>query len=348
MTATYTTFLIAYFSIVTLFLVCTIKLKWWKLNHHNLFKQKLFWLSIGLPFITFIAFGLWVWWGKEPSLTSKGFERFLIISKLPLLFLAASVPLAAIVNNIHRTIQTEKQIFEAEQKNKVDNYYAHVKFYVDIFKSLPEKEIKTRIYEKEYIKNIKITHPLSLYKKIYPNSNTINGVEYTVDTKHIDELINIWEDTNDILQKIIGTEIANSPEVNAEVEIVMQWWYHAELDMIKICNLIGSTYPSYPSETATTLFTYNNSGLETLAFSIEEIFKMLDALVDICIAIIDSTGMSNKDNNEVFSQTKRLLTQRSAALGLDVFILRSCDNKIYNYNPPRLRIHGSNYTNQAL
>lgn len=347
MTATYTTFLIAYFSIVTLFLVCTIKLKWWKLNHHNLFKQKLFWLSIGLPFITFISFGLWVWWGKDPSLTSKGFERFLIISKLPLLFLAASVPLAAIVNNIHRTIQTEKQISEAEQKNKADSYYSHVKFYVDILKALPETEIKQTIANKEYTKTIKILYPLSLYKKLYPNSNTIHGAEYAADTKHISEILSTWLNINETLQRIVETEIPGSPQVNAEVEIVMQWWHQTELNMIKLCNLIGSTYPSYPSETATTLFTYNDSGLETLTFSFQETFKILDALMDICIAIIDSTGMSDAKNDEAFAQTRRLLTERSAAIGLQVFMLRNCEQRIFNYRPPKLTIHGSKFNNQV-
>lgn len=348
MTTTYTIFLIAYFLIVTIFLLCTTKLKWWKLNHHNLFKQRLFWLSIGLPFITFIAFGLWVWWGKEPSLTSEGFERFLLISKLPLLFLAASVPLAAIVNNLHRTIQTEKQIYEAEQKNKADSYYAHARFFVDILKALPEKEIKITLHKKEYIKTIKITYPLSIYKKLYPNSNTINGAEHTVNIKHIDELLSIWRNTNNILQNIIGTEIPGSPEVNAEVETVMQWWHQTELNMIELCNLIGSTYPSYSSETATFFLKHNDSTLVSLAFDFVEIFLILDALVDICIAIIDSTGISNKENNEVFSQTKRLLTERSAAVGLHVFMLKNCERVILNYSPPRLIIHGSKYTNQAL
>ena len=87
---------------------------WFELNDNNLFKQPLFIASILLPFQYFILFGCWVWRDHSLQLTTDGFANFLNISKLPLLLLASSVPLASIVNNIHRTIQTASQIQSAK------------------------------------------------------------------------------------------------------------------------------------------------------------------------------------------------------------------------------------------
>ncbi|WP_439953679.1 hypothetical protein ACS98V_00080 [Escherichia coli] len=102
---------------------------WLKLNEKNLLKQPLFIASIIIPLEMFILYGLWAWKGHSLDFTSEGFNQFLDISKLPLLILASSVPLASIVNNIHRTTQTENQIEKTQkqinlviEKNKTDCY----------------------------------------------------------------------------------------------------------------------------------------------------------------------------------------------------------------------------------
>lgn len=74
-------------------LYLTYKYKWYLLNEQNLIKQKLFWLSIGIPVLSFFYFGIFAWWGKVPVLSAHGYTRFYEISKFPLMLLASSVPL---------------------------------------------------------------------------------------------------------------------------------------------------------------------------------------------------------------------------------------------------------------
>lgn len=68
-------------------LYLTYKYKWYLLNEQNLIKQKLFWLSIGIPVLSFFYFGIFAWWGKVPVLSAHGYTRFYEISKFPLMLL---------------------------------------------------------------------------------------------------------------------------------------------------------------------------------------------------------------------------------------------------------------------
>ena len=165
--------LIAYFSLLAIVLFIFYSKKWFILNEKNLFAQKLFWLSIGVPIFSFFYFGSFAWWGKSPVLSAHGYARFYQISKFPLLLLASSGPLGAIVNNIHRTIQTEKQIEEAKKKNLSDSYYSHFKHIVDYFTNLPEKKLETDL--KNNLNQVfSITYPIHLYKFIYNENSSSN------------------------------------------------------------------------------------------------------------------------------------------------------------------------------
>ncbi|MCU6387458.1 hypothetical protein KW815_22390, partial [Enterobacter quasiroggenkampii] len=50
-------------AIVILFIL-TIRKKWYVLDKRNLVRQKLFWISIAVPILSFLYFGLFAWWGK--------------------------------------------------------------------------------------------------------------------------------------------------------------------------------------------------------------------------------------------------------------------------------------------
>ncbi|HBM8578365.1 TPA: hypothetical protein L0V48_004559, partial [Escherichia coli] len=125
-----------YILAIILFAFVSIYKKWYILDKRNLFQQKLFWISIAVPLLSFIYFGAFAWFGKIPVLSAHGYARFYEISKFPLLILASSVPLASIVNNIHRTIQTEAQINSSEIKNAIDRHFAHEKNFVDKIKEI--------------------------------------------------------------------------------------------------------------------------------------------------------------------------------------------------------------------
>ncbi|RWT91174.1 hypothetical protein DN590_19380, partial [Citrobacter freundii] len=158
-----------YFAILFITLYFFYDNKWYRLTEKSLLEQKLFWLSIGLPLFSFFYFGIFSWWGKTPVLSAHGYARFYEISKFPLMLLASSVPLGAIVNNIHRTIQTETQLLRTENqielvkiKNKSDSFYAHQKSYAEIFKTVPSFLVSRNFNEhnddKKYIE-LSISHP---------------------------------------------------------------------------------------------------------------------------------------------------------------------------------------------
>ncbi|MGG8471380.1 hypothetical protein ACM615_13530 [Rahnella sp. PAMC25617] len=331
----YFLFLIGYPAAVFGFLYFANNKGWLSLNHGNLFKQKLFWLAIAVPFVTFISFGAWVWWGKCPVLSAHGFERFLIISKLPLLFLAASVPLTSIVNNIHRTIQTEKQIIEAENKSKLDSYYSHIKFYTDYFKSLPESTLSRVIEEKHNEKIIKISYPTGLYKNLYPSSNPNNGVEYTTNRNHTALILKSWIQINlhfNTLAKINKLADANQP---IPVDEILQCWYDLEMELRKICSYFGIIFPTYKKskyikDTHTTLV--------TSFFDIKEMYEFAEALSNISVGIVDSIGDLTMTEEQVLSKSYELSSDSRDASSLDGIVTGTCRMFVIEYNPPIIQI----------
>ncbi|WP_407905445.1 hypothetical protein [Escherichia coli] len=303
---------IVYVSVLIIFGFFFIKRRYYKLDHKSLLEQPLFWVSIGVPLATCIFLGLLVWVDKwhSFSLTSLGYKRFIELSTLPLLILAAAVPLASIVNNIHRTIQTEKQITEAEKKNKTDGYYAHAKFQTDYLKSLPETELKTKIIqsngkESEDSKTFKITYPLSLYKKLYPKCSPTSGAEYEANKHHTALILKSWMNINGILKDL--NEIKNEIKYGQldDMKILLKIWYQLEMEIIKICHYLEITYPAYQKSF---LIKYENSRLTTSISSFEEMNKILKALEDISIGVVDAVNQFTMVETHVFTKTQKLFS----------------------------------------
>lgn len=186
---------------------------WLRLTHKNLFKQPLFIASIALPIYMFIMYGLWAWKGHDINFSSTGFNNFLDITKLPLLILASSVPLAAIISNLHRTIQTEAQINLSETKNAIDRYLAHEKNFIEKIKEISEvklqhlcdknKDIRA-LSEEPFIEmatsnSLKISNPYFLYSKIYKDATTGLDSKYQPDMSFLSELESILENINNNL-----------------------------------------------------------------------------------------------------------------------------------------------------
>lgn len=189
---------------------------WLKLTHKNLLRQPLFVTSIALPVYMFVMYGLWAWKGHSINFTSDGFNHFLEISKLPLIILASSVPLAAIVSNIHRTIQTEAQINSSETKNSIDRHFAHEKNFVEKIKEMTTFTMQNFVdaptkyhthSDEEKIKlltshDVKITNPYLLYSNIYTKSNVSLNSDYTPDKEFKDNLL----DMLDIIENSLSLE----------------------------------------------------------------------------------------------------------------------------------------------
>ncbi|HED1620296.1 TPA: hypothetical protein R4T04_001882 [Enterobacter asburiae] len=199
---------------MALILIISILRGWYKLDKKNLYRQKLFWLSILLPIFSFFYFGYFCWVGKTPVLNAHGYYRFYEISKFPLLLLASSVPLASIVNNIHRTIQTEAQIQAAESKNSIDRHFAHEKNFIEKINHLATFKIlnlsnndgsivSSAVIDNEKIATtdqVKITNPYLLYKKIYPNSATHNLSEFEPSSNFLKEIEGLLRDIDNALK----------------------------------------------------------------------------------------------------------------------------------------------------
>ena len=187
---------------------------WLKLTHKNLLKQPLFVTSVALPVYLFVMYGLWAWKDHSINFTSDGFNNFLEISKLPLIILASSVPLAAIVSNIHRTIQTEAQINSSETKNSIDRHLAHEKNFVEKIKEMTTFTMQNFVDEptKYHTDNedkktklltsheVKISNPYLLYSNIYKNSNTSINSNYSPDDEFKNKILN----TLDIIENSLA------------------------------------------------------------------------------------------------------------------------------------------------
>lgn len=164
-----------------------------KMNTKPLTEQYLFWATLRIPLVSFIWFGCFAWANIELSMDADGYNTFLSASKLPLGLLSLSIPLAVIVNNVHRTIQTNKQIEETEKKNKNDIFYSHQKFIIENINSIKTGEIDIKYPYGMFTFELKISKPFKLYKEIFPYSS-INDNIFEVSNRFLGHTIEHWRE----------------------------------------------------------------------------------------------------------------------------------------------------------
>ncbi|MGV5527664.1 hypothetical protein [Pseudomonas sp. XP1] len=225
---------------------------WFKLDDRQLFKQPLFIIATTYPAYLFILFGAWTWKNYSLNLSSEGYGLFLEISKFPLIILASSVPLGAIVNNVHRTIQTEKQIDDTGAKNRNDIYYGHVKFILDQFDKIKGKEINFEHHLEELNNTtqedkpepqtfkiescIFIRQPMDLYRKIYKHSSAQNNPNFMVCPEFLDSLSKEWSN----IHQLCLYKAERKPEQNFKLPQELHIKDHSDIDIAytNICNLL--------------------------------------------------------------------------------------------------------------
>ena len=167
-----------------------------KMNAEPLTHQDLFKAALTIPIVSFLLLGYVVWRGHNIQIDVEGFNNFLTISKLPLAALSLSIPLGVIVNNIHRTIQTDKQIKEAEKKNLVDGFYSHRKNTVEVIQNI---ELKS-IYLLGNKHQLEFRNSYSCYKVFYPSASS-SGFNFEISQMFIASLMNSWIELGDLLEK---------------------------------------------------------------------------------------------------------------------------------------------------
>lgn len=145
-----------------------------KLNDESLDKQPLFWFAVLSPIVLFLIFGVIIWKDYIPDLSKAGLENFAKISTFPLAILTLSPILGVIVSNIHKSIQTERQIEQSEIKGKIDSFNAHYKFITDRIAEI--KEINNVDDDKKEEKNFfSKSNLIIVYRAAFPNSTLKNG-----------------------------------------------------------------------------------------------------------------------------------------------------------------------------
>ncbi|HBV3606872.1 TPA: hypothetical protein ACGB05_004880 [Klebsiella aerogenes] len=296
-----------YIVALLLLLYLTYKNEWYKLNHENLFSQKIFWISILTPTLSFIYFGIFSWLGHKPQLDSDGMTNFLTITKLPLFILAAAVPLGAIITNLHRTYQVEAQIKTAEEKNKSDAFYAHYKYYTETFSKLevskkPLKNPKQRMDDVNSL-TITINKTHTLYKKAFHTSSPITGPKFTPSSiflnateKFVDNFLeSVRKMDHDILSRKLNDGISKKDE---------------HIKRMRITLLTLCTYLCIEDDISELDFLdmeINNRKV-CLKLSLLRLRLMCIKVSMAIIQILDILGVDNKSHPELYGKIKKLRT----------------------------------------
>ncbi|HHA1365941.1 TPA: hypothetical protein ACOELS_002112 [Enterobacter hormaechei subsp. xiangfangensis] len=170
------------------------KNKAFQMNAAPLTKQYLFKQAIRIPCLLALFFGILSWIGHVPKFDSDGFNNFILISKLPIGILSLTIPFVAVVNNIHRTIQTNTQIEAAQCKNISDSYYSHFKYITDYLTNLPKRTLDIKVsYNNEINYEYGVTYPVHLYNYLFKDNSPTKGV-FNSDKAYFEKLTDTFLD----------------------------------------------------------------------------------------------------------------------------------------------------------
>lgn len=181
---------------IIIYIAYLFKIKAFKMNAEPLTHQPLFKAALIIPIVSFLLLGLIVWTGHSIQIDAEGFNNFLAISKLPLAALSLCIPFGVVVNNIHRTIQTDKQIKEAEKKNTIDGFYSHRKNTIEIIENIEF----SNAYFLGSKHQLEFRNSYSCYKTLYPYASQSN-VNLTPSQAFIVKLEGLWLQMADLIHK---------------------------------------------------------------------------------------------------------------------------------------------------
>lgn len=110
-----------------------------------------------------------------------------------------SIPFLAVINNIHRTIQTDVQIKEAKKKNLSDLFYSHQKNSIEYFATHIKHSLKVGVRQHIYEERlIKVKHSYKLYQRMFSNSSSLSN-DFTVSEEYKKAILHTWGRINAIL-----------------------------------------------------------------------------------------------------------------------------------------------------
>lgn len=269
-----------------------IKFKAFEMNAKRLTHQLLFWAAITIPVIFFFTFGLIAWLGYHVQLDGEGFSTFIEISKLPIALLSLSIPFSIIVNNIHRTIQTEAQIVEAQKKNMLDRFYAHRKNTIETFQNLPFEHLEVMGQEI----TLAIKNSYKEYMEYFPDASINNDIF----EPNVQKLESVASWLNSIFDHIENYKNP-SPEETLEMLKGLGVQIYGIHHTLGLKSLNINSYNKFSITTDTGMF----FSIETIFRTEDEIKRAIYAYFNAYSSIYHSLGKSI--NLEVGSKIEKLL-----------------------------------------
>lgn len=309
--------------------------KCFDMDEKPLTRQYLFKQSIRIPLLSSLYFGVFSWLGHSPQFDSDGFNNFIAISKLPIALLSLSIPFVAVVANIHRTVQTNRQIEEAKQKNLSDSHYSHLKFVTDYFTNLPSKLVSRKRNYGTKEANYKINYPIHLYRYIFNDSTPENGRPKNANKEYIKKVNNHWLEILKNLEKI------NSSNLGSELHEVlirqMKALHLIENHLSKLSRLLCLT-PLELNEYAT--LASKEYAISTNFMSGNELGETIETYFRFTIDILDITDnfFSFKDDatsGQIIIQA-RLLEYSEPAIFQTLIINRGKTEPLLTHNGDKL------------
>ena len=191
------------------------------MNAKPLTEQYLFKQAIRIPLLSALFFGVLSWIGHTPQFDSEGFSNFISISKLPIGLLSLTIPFVAVVNNMHRAIQTNTQIIESQKKNISDSYYSHFKYITDYFSNLPKRKLDLRVsYNNDINYEYDISYPVHLYKFLFSKNNPTDGT-FNTDINYVRKLTHLIVEISQHCIHIIESEntLLQEYEINPNIDL---------------------------------------------------------------------------------------------------------------------------------
>ncbi|EMQ4856281.1 hypothetical protein AAIB78_004069 [Morganella morganii] len=272
------------------------------LNSDSLHKQWLFRLAIAFPLVSSVYFIVWLGAPYPFRFDYHGYSAFLEINKFSLGILALSPILGAFVVSAHRSLQTEKQIKtaekqleEAQNKNKVDIYFSQRKFIIEQLENLELNFCKkisnaTYIYNKfRKYKNYSDENNSEQYNIINRNIKTINELISDIDI-HIKIMENDTLGQNEFKTFLRRLDILTASTLHEtgvilnrplKIEkIISDFIENNNKKLIKKINNINSTLELLQCEIENELSNINNSLQELFSILLldDDIFTFLPDL----------------------------------------------------------------------
>lgn len=274
------------------------------MNSKPLTAQYLFKQAIRIPFLSALFFGFLSWMGHVPRFDSEGFNNFILISKLPIGLLSLTIPFVAVVNNMHRTIQTNTQIEEAQKKNTSDSYYSHFKYITDYFSNLPKRNLDLRVtYNNDINYEYCISYPVHLYKFLFSRNSPHAGI-FDTDKLYIQRSTDVMVDIAKECTSIITIENKwkqqsdNGEEIDHDIVATSQsqHLHSIETSLTKLHKMLCINSPKYNYHYRYQSLNEKHS-LITKFGSCKELSGRIDIIYQFLMNVLEITSFMNFEDS---------------------------------------------------